>query len=46
MLMWLMSEAEGEDRTLEGLARQMFLVNFAAIRSTSAVSHTDVFMSC
>ncbi|KAI0267017.1 cytochrome P450 [Gloeopeniophorella convolvens] len=34
-LMWLMSEAQGPERSLEGLARRMMLVNFASIHSTS-----------
>ncbi|KAH9061886.1 cytochrome P450 [Lactarius vividus] len=35
LLMWLMSEAKGVERSLEGLARRMLLVNFAAIHTTS-----------
>ncbi|KAI9465132.1 cytochrome P450 [Lactarius psammicola] len=35
MLMWLMSEAKGVERSLEGLARRMLLGNFAAIHTTS-----------
>ncbi|KAH9959807.1 cytochrome P450 [Russula dissimulans] len=35
MLMWLMSEAKGVERSLEGLARRMLLLNFASIRATS-----------
>jgi len=35
MLMWLMSEAKGVERSLEGLARRLLLVNLAAIQSTS-----------
>ncbi|KAH9047277.1 cytochrome P450 [Lactarius hengduanensis] len=35
MLMWLMSESKGVERSLEGLARRMLVVNFAAIHSTS-----------
>ncbi|KAI0292779.1 cytochrome P450 [Russula brevipes] len=35
MLMWLMEEAKGVERSLEGLARRLLLVNFAAIHSTS-----------
>jgi len=35
MLMWLMSEAKGVERSLEGLARRMLLLNFASIRTTS-----------
>ncbi len=45
MLMWLMSEAEGVERSLAGLARRMLLVNFAAIHSTSTVSHIDFLIS-
>ena len=39
MLMWLMSEAKGVERSLEGVARRLLLVNFAAIHSTSLASH-------
>jgi hypothetical protein len=39
MLMWLMEEAKGVERSLEGLARRLLLVNFAAIHSTSLVSN-------
>jgi len=35
MLMWLMSEAKGVERSPEGLARRLLLVNFAAINATS-----------
>jgi cytochrome P450 len=35
MLMWLMSEAKGVERSLEGVARRLLLVNFAAIHTTS-----------
>jgi len=35
MLMWLMNEAKGVERSVEGLARRLLLVNFAAIHSTS-----------
>ncbi len=45
MLMWLMSEAKGVERSLEGLARRMLAVNFAAIHTTSTVSQTDLFIS-
>ncbi len=45
MLMWLMSEAKGVERSLEGLARRLLTVNFAAIHTTSLVSHTDLFTS-
>jgi hypothetical protein len=41
MLMWLMSEAKGVERSLEGLARRLLVVNFAAIHTTSNVSHCD-----
>jgi hypothetical protein len=42
MLMWLMEEAKGVERSLEGLARRLLLVNFAAIHSTSLV--TNIFL--
>ena len=45
MLMWLMSEAKGVERSLEGLARRLLLVNFAGIHTTSTVSHTDFFIN-
>ena len=45
MLMWLMSEAKGIERSLEGLARRMLVINFAAIHTTSLVSHTNLHMS-
>jgi len=37
MLMWLMSEAKGVERSLEGLARRLLVVNFASIHTTSLV---------
>ena len=45
MLMWLMSEAKGVERSLEGLARRMLTVNLAAIHTTSIVSYTCLFIS-
>jgi hypothetical protein len=47
MLMWLMSEAKGVERSVEGLARRLLGINFAAIFTTSLVSHTtcDVLAS-
>jgi hypothetical protein len=38
MLMWLMSEAKGVERSLGGVARRLLTVNLAAIRTTSQVS--------
>jgi hypothetical protein len=38
MLMWLMSEAKGVERSVEGLARRLLLVNFAGIHTTSLAS--------
>jgi hypothetical protein len=38
MLMWLMSEAQGVERSVEGVARRLLTVNFTAIHSTSLVS--------
>ncbi|KAI9434726.1 cytochrome P450 [Lactarius indigo] len=35
LLMWLMSEAKGVEKSLAGLARRMLVVNFAAIHTTS-----------
>ena len=42
MLMWLMSEAKGVERSLEGFARRLIITNFAAIFSTSLVSHANI----
>ncbi|KAI9434914.1 cytochrome P450 [Lactarius psammicola] len=42
MLMWLMSEAKGVERSLEGLARRLLIVNFVAIYTTS-LTFTTVF---
>jgi hypothetical protein len=39
MLMWLMSEAKGVERSLEGVARRLLMVNFASIHTTSSASH-------
>ena len=39
MLMWLMSEAKGVERSLEGVALRLLLINFASIHSTSLASH-------
>ena len=44
MLMWLMSEAKGVERSLEGLARRLLEINFAAISSTFLVSHVNILM--
>jgi hypothetical protein len=38
MVMWLMSEGKGVEKSLGGLARRMLAVNFAAIHTTSLVS--------
>jgi len=35
LLMWLMSEAKGVERSLEGVARRLLFINFAGIGSTS-----------
>ncbi|KAF8271106.1 cytochrome P450 [Lactarius quietus] len=42
MLMWLMSEAKGVERSLEGLARRLLVVNFAAIHTTSNQTFANV----
>jgi hypothetical protein len=45
LLMWLMSEAKGVERTLERLARRMLLVNqFAAIRYNVSCEPHRFFM--
>ncbi|KAH8999713.1 cytochrome P450, partial [Lactarius deliciosus] len=36
MLMWLMNESKGVERSLEGVARRMLGVNFASIHTTSS----------
>jgi hypothetical protein len=36
-----MSDATGVERSLEGLARRLLVVNFAGIHTTANVSHTD-----
>jgi hypothetical protein len=41
MLMWLMSEAKGVERSLEGLTRRMLLLNFASIHTTSNVGRAS-----
>ena len=40
LLMWLMSDAKGVERSLEGLARRLLVINFAAIFTTSLVRYT------
>ncbi|KAF8463176.1 cytochrome P450 [Russula ochroleuca] len=35
LLMWHMSEAKGVERSVEGLARRLLVINFASIHSTS-----------
>jgi len=37
LLMWLMNEAKGVERSLEGLARRLLFVNFASIHTTALV---------
>jgi len=37
-LMWLMSEAKGVEKSVEGLARRLLLFNFASIHTTSLAS--------
>ena len=38
MLMWLMSEAKGVEKSLEGVARRLLFLNFVAIHTTSSAS--------
>jgi hypothetical protein len=42
MLMWLISEAKGVERSVEGLVRRFLQVNFAATVSTTPVSYTNL----
>ena len=44
MLMWLMSEAKGVERSLEGFARRLLVINFAGLFSTSLVSHANILV--
>jgi len=39
VLMWLMSEAKGVERSVEGLARRLLLLNLASIQSTTLASN-------
>jgi hypothetical protein len=39
MLMWLMNEAKGVERSLEAWARRLLMLNFASIHSTAMVSY-------
>jgi hypothetical protein len=36
--MWLMGEARGVERSVEGIARRLLVVNLAAVGSTSTAS--------
>jgi hypothetical protein len=38
MLMWLMSEAKGVEKSLEGWARRLLNVDFTSVQTTSLVS--------
>ena len=38
LLMWLMKDAKGVERSVEGLARRLLAINFAAIHTTSQAS--------
>ena len=38
--MWLMNEAQGVEKSLDGLARRMVMVNFASIHTTTHVGST------
>ena len=42
--MWLMSEAKGVERSLEGVARRLLIINFAALFSTSIVSYANLLV--
>ena len=43
LLMWLMSEAKGVERSVEGLARRLLIMNFASIHLTSLASVDVLF---
>jgi hypothetical protein len=38
VLMWYMNEARGVERSVEGVARRLLLLNFASIHTTSMAS--------
>ncbi|KAH9072825.1 cytochrome P450 [Lactarius deliciosus] len=42
LLMWVMNESQGVDRSLRGFARRLLMINFASIHTTST-SFTNVF---
>jgi hypothetical protein len=44
MLMWLMSEAKGAEKSVKGLARRLLIVNFSAIHSTAQASDDNTFL--
>ena len=44
-LMWMMSEAKGVERSVEGLARRLLTINIAAITLTSLASD-DISSRC
>jgi hypothetical protein len=43
MLMWLMSEAKGVERSVDGVARRLLFINFASIHTTSLASDDILF---
>jgi hypothetical protein len=46
MLMWLMIEAEGVERSLEGWTRRLLNLDFTSVQTTSLVSlHRAPFLS-
>lgn len=44
MLMWLMSEAKGVEKSLDGLARRMLFLDLVSIHSTSRVRSRTVHL--
>ena len=42
MLMWLMSEAKGVERSVDGVARRLLFINFASIHTTSLASDEEL----
>ena len=37
--MWLMSDAKGVERSVEGVARRLLFINFASIHTTTVASN-------
>jgi hypothetical protein len=46
MLMWLMSEAQGVEKSLEGWSRRLLNIDFTSVQTTSLVSCGARHLSC